>query len=159
MSQGFSPYSGDSFGSPGGNFSGPNPEPPHRPVTGATAFKPTSSSGSAGSFRAASAPVHCLIPSLVLGLIGVVLNAVITFGSATATDSIFAILAGLGWALAGIAGVTLLAWYFNTDNKRRGSGFYTEIGWKKAVYYATMAVLVIAVVWSAVDIALWVGKL
>lgn len=106
-----------------------------------------------------SAPVHCLVPSLVLGLVGVVLNAVLTFGSSVATDTNFFVMAGLGWLLAGIAGVTLLGWYFTTDNKRRAAGFYTEIGWKKAVYYATMVVLVIAVVWSAVDIALWVGKL
>lgn len=159
MSQGFSPYSGGSFGSPGGNFSGANPEPPSSPAAGAATFTPSSGSGGAGAFRASSAPVHCLIPSLVLGLIGLVLNAVITFGPATATDSTFATFALLGWALAGLAGVTLLAWYFNADNDRRASGFYTEIGWKKAVYYATMVVLVIAVVWSAVDIALWAGKL
>lgn len=156
MSQGFSPYSGDSFGSPGGNFSGSHPGPSPQP---SPQFSGTSGSGSSTSLRSASAPVHCLVPSLVLGLLGVVLNAVITFGGSTATDTNFIIFAGLGWALAGIAGVTLLAWYFSTDNKRRAAGFYTEIGWKKAMYYATMVVLVIAVVWSAVDIALWVGKL
>lgn len=156
MSQGFSPYSGDSFGSPGGNFSGPySGSSTHAP----SQFPGASGAGSSTSLRAASAPVHCLIPSLVLGVIGVVLNAVITFGGSTATDTNFIIFAGLGWALAGIAGVTLLAWYFSTDNKRRAAGFYTEIGWKKAMYYATMVVLVTAVVWSAVDIALWVGKL
>ncbi|WP_231598766.1 hypothetical protein [Corynebacterium occultum] len=100
-----------------------------------------------------------LAPSLILGLIGIILNAWLTFGSLVATDTTFGITAIVAWFLSGFLGVSCLGLYFSENNKRRASGFYSHVDWKKGIFYATVAALVIAVLWSAVDIALWAGKL
>ncbi len=167
MTQGFSPYSGDSFDAPSGGFPGqgasgpgypggpggfgPGPQGPGGPVA------PLAGSTGTGMTRT-SAPVKYLLPSFAAGLIALVLNAVATFGDFEATDTSFAILSGIAWALAGLVGITALGGYFAKDNKHRGSGFYTEIGWKKTLYWVTVVMLVVAIIWSAVDIAQWVGK-
>lgn len=148
MTQGFSPYPGDSFGVPSGSF--PGADPGAAPAAG--------SSGPRLS-RATSAPVLRLLPSLVCGVISLVLSVVITFGGHQATDTSFAVLAFVAWALAGVVGITALGWYFSEDNERRGSGLYLEVDWKRVLYWATVVVLVIAVIWSAVNIAQWAGKL
>lgn len=147
MAQGFTPYSGGSFGSSPGGFSG----------AGAGSFPATSNAPR--TTKATTEPVFHLAPSLLLGVVGIVLNAVITFGDHVATDTTYGVLALIAWFLAGVLGISLLGWYFLEVNKRRGAGFYIKVGWKKAAAWVTFAVLSIAVLWSAIDIALWVGKL
>lgn len=159
MSHGFSPNSGGSYGSPDGGFASPSQRPAGGPGASPAGFGVPSPAGGSGARRTTSAPVHCLIPSLVLAVVAVIINAWLTFGPATATEGLFAALAAVAWGLAGVLGVTALSWYFITDNKRRGAGFYTEIGWKKLLFAITAAGLIIGVVWSAIDFALWVGKL
>jgi hypothetical protein len=147
MAQGFTPYSGGSFGGSSGGSAGPGPGGP---------FPATTPSRST---RASSEPVLHLLPSLVLGLVGIGLNAMLTFGDFVATDSSWAPWSFLAWFLAGVLGISLLGWYFTEVNKRKGAGFFTRVGWKKAVAGLTFAVLGVAVLWSAIDIAQWAGKL
>lgn len=151
MTQGFSPYSGGSFGSPSEGFSAAAP-------TSSTSAPPTGPVSSV-STRVESAPVARLLPSLALGLLSLGLSVLITFGSYEATDTSFAIFAFVSWAIAGILGISLLGWYFAENNRRRGESLYVDVGWKKAVYVITLVVLASAVVWSAINIAQWAGKL
>lgn len=108
--------------------------------------------------RLQSAPTEWILPGLVLGLISLGLNAWITFGAPVATDNLFLIVAGIAWVLAGILSVLSIGKYMSAVNERKSTGFYTEVPWKKALFTATAVLLVFAVVWSALDIALWVGK-
>lgn len=91
-------------------------------------------------------------------MISLGLNSWITFGPLVATDATFAIVAMVAWALAGVCGVLLIGKHMAEVNERKSSGFYTEIPWKRALFYLTAVILLIAVVWSAVDIAQWAGK-
>lgn len=141
---------------PPGGFSGPaTPSVTGTPPGGSA---PAPGSGG-GGFRTGSAPALLLLPSLLCGLIGLILNFVLLFGSAEATDTSFAVTAAISWALAVLLGIPLLALYFTEDNKRRGAGFYIEVDWKKVLYWSTIIALVAAVIFSAVHFALWVGKL
>lgn len=156
MAQGFTPYSGGSFGNSPGDYSGAGSGASTN-FAGGSSFSTTSTSGK--SAKATSAPTLRLLPSFILGIIGVVLNAVITFGSHVATDTSYAVLAVLAWFLAGVLGISLLGWYFTENSRRKSAGSYFTVGWKKTLYWSTVALLLIAVVWSAVDIAQWAGKL
>lgn len=207
MSQGFTPFPGDSAGSsPGGQ--GPNPSDSGPPPFGQPGFgqsgsgrshyddsgfssgksvsnpfqpgqaggfgqsstpafgspadtpPPTTPGGGGSGFRgASSAPVERLIPSLALGVIGILLNLWLTLGSPVATDTTFGVIALIAWVLSGVVGVSCLSLYFAENNRRRATGFYSRVDWKKGIFYATVAALLIAVVWSALDVALWAGKL
>ncbi|QGU05582.1 hypothetical protein [Corynebacterium comes] len=108
--------------------------------------------------KATSQPVLHLLPSLVAGVIGLVLNGVLVFGDHVATDTAWGVIAIVAWAVAGVAGVTALGWYFTEINKRKGEGFFSTVGWKNLVAWLTYAVLLIAIMWSAFNIAQWVGK-
>lgn len=151
-----------SFGAPPGMS--PGTPPAASPMTGfdATPAAVGSTPGgltSVGSFKATSAPVQALIPSLVLGIVSVIISMVLTFGSHTPTDNAFKVLSTTAWLAAGLLGVSLLGLYFNADNKQRASGFYSIIGWKKALYWTTVSLLFVGIVWSAIEIGQWVGKL
>lgn len=177
MSQGFPPFPGDTPGSSPGGFGGSNSggfgggqgNPGGFGGSGGfggfggsggdSGFNAPDIGASTGPRRATSAPVGRLIPSLVLGLIGVSLNAWLSFSSAVATDTSFGITAVIAWLLSGVLGIVCLGLYFTANDKQKATGFYSRIGWKKALLYFTAVVLLIAVVWSAIDIALWVGKL
>lgn len=148
MAQGFTPYSGGSFGGSRAGSTGPGPESQFSAA-------PTPSR----STKASSEPVPRLLPSLILGLVGIGLNAMLTFGDFVATDSAWALWSFVAWFLSGVLGISLLGWYFLEVNRRRGAGFFIRVGWKKVVAGLTFAVLAIAVLWSAIDIAQWAGKL
>ena len=117
----------------------------------------SSGSGRAGG-RLQSAPTEWILPGLVLGLISLGINAWITFGVPVATDNLFGIVAGIAWVLAGILGVPSIGKYMSAVNDRKSTGFYSEVPWKKVLFTATVVLLVAAVLWSALDIALWAGK-
>ncbi len=156
MSQGFSPHSGGSFGTPPGGFSRPSTPP----VTGTPPGGfPSAPESGGGGFRTGSAPALLLLPSLLCGIIGLILNFVLLLGSAETTDTSFAVTAVIGWALAVFVGIPLLGLYFREDNRRRGAGLYIEMDWKRALYWFTIVALIAAVIFSAVHFALWVGKL
>ncbi|BAU97081.1 hypothetical protein N24_2819 [Corynebacterium suranareeae] len=155
-SGGFTPAG--SSGSPSG-FSTPHAAPQSPAPGSSTGSSLGSSSGRrrAGG-RLQSAPTEWILPGLVLGLISLGLNAWITFGAPVATDNLFFIVAVTAWVLAGILSVLSIGKYISTVNERKSTGFYTEVPWKKTLFTVTAILLIAAVVWSALDIALWVGK-
>lgn len=154
MTQGFTPYSGGTYGKPPGDSPGPGAGSPYDPTTGGS-FPVTAAPRTR---TASSQPVLHLLPSLLAGVIGLGLNAFLQFGDHVATDTSWGVIAVAAWVIAGIIGVSALGWYFAEVNKRRGQGFYSVVGWKNLVAWLTYAVLLIAVVWSAFNFAQWVGK-
>lgn len=119
----------------------------------------SSPGGSGGGSRLQSAPVVWVAAGLALGLIGIGLNAWLTFGSLVATDGLFLVIAGIAWGLAGLVGALLIGKHMTEVNTRKATGFYTEDTGKKVLFNIAAVLLVIAVIWSAWDIALWMGKL
>ena len=150
MTQGFTPYSGGSYGKSPGGFSPAGAGPSFGPTTGGTTR--------ATARAATSQPVSKLLPSLLTGIVGLVINAVLQFGDHVATDRMWGLLAMIAWAVAGVIGVTLLGGYFTEVNKRRGAGYYSTVGWRNTVAWVTYGTLLFAIIWSAFNIAQWVGK-
>ncbi|MBV7292616.1 hypothetical protein [Corynebacterium sp. TAE3-ERU16] len=145
------PY-GAEYGS-GGSY-------PDYGTTGSADFgEPVPTGTSSGTISENSAPVVSLVPSLVLAVVSLILSGVITFSSMGPTDSSYRAMSLIAWAAAGVVGITAMSLYFIADTKRRALGFYQIVSWKQAVYFATVVLLFVAVVWSAVEIGLWVGKL
>lgn len=100
-----------------------------------------------------------LVPGLVLGVAAVVMTLILLFGSISPVSGTYAGMAFGAWALAGLLGVSSLAFYFSEDTRRRANGMYSIVGWKQGLYWATLAVLFIAIILSSLCIALWVGRL
>lgn len=125
------------------------------------ASTPPAPGGGAGtaSREPSSAPATWLIPGLVLGLIALVLTIILLVGSISPVSGTYAGMAFGAWALAGLLGVSSLAFYFSEDTRRRANGMYSIVGWKQGLYWATLAVLFIAIILSSLCIALWAGRL
>ncbi|ANE04900.1 hypothetical protein [Corynebacterium crudilactis] len=151
---GASGSSGGAFGGSNQNASGSGFNSGSAPVSSSR----HSSGKKRGSGRLQSAPLEWILPGLVLGLISIGLNAWITFGSPVATDTSFFAVAVIAWILAGILGVLSVGKYMATVNERKSTGFYTEDPVKKLLFVSAAVLLLIAVLWSAGDIALWAGK-
>ena len=185
MSQGFNPPSGgSSFGSSFGQQPGSGGAS-NAPASGSGFGAPSSPGGSAGfggnsgnsssggAFGASpfgapasstsrpitKAPVAKLIPSLVLAIIGIGLNMWLLVGDLVATDQTFVIVAGLAWVLSGIGGFSFLGLYFSALNHNRAHGIFSDEMPRRLMFYATNVLLVIAVLWSAFNIAQFFGKL
>ncbi|MFP7365983.1 hypothetical protein SFC07_09455 [Corynebacterium callunae] len=105
------------------------------------------------------APIKKLIPSLVFALLGIGLNIWLIFSDIVATDTAFLIVSGAAWGLAGIFGISMLSWYFNGLNEARANGIFVDESARKAFFYVTAIALLIAVLWSAFNIAQFFGKL
>lgn len=105
-----------------------------------------------------TAPVARLVPSLVMGVISVVISLVLFFSSTTATDSSYLPLTMAAWVLAGVLGIGALGVYFKGDADARASGMFVSVGWKEALYWATIVVLGLGVLLSAIHAGLYVGK-
>lgn len=122
---------------------------------------PPALDGGAGSVarEPSSAPARWLIPGLVLGVIALVMTIVLLTGKVSPVTGTYAGMAFGAWALSGLLGVSSLAFYFSEDTRRRANGMYSIVGWKQGLYWATLAVLFIAVILSSLCIALWAGRL
>lgn len=112
----------------------------------------------APEFNTTSAPHALLLPSLILALIALIIDAVVGFGPLRSIDTQWGVLTGIAWALSGIVGVSALGLYFTKNTEARANGLYEIVGWKQTLFYATVAVLVIAVVMSSIMFALWFGR-
>lgn len=132
-----------------GDYSGPLPGAPGsaEPAGGASPLEPS------------SAPATWLVPGLALGVIALVMTAILLLGDISPISGTYAGMAFGAWALAGLVGVSSLAFYFSEDTRRRANGMYSIVGWKQGLYWATLAVLLIAIILSSLCIALWVGRL
>lgn len=151
----------DSFGGPSsdpfapaseGGYSGPRPGEPG--LAG-----PAGATGGSSSLEPSSAPATWLVPGLVLGVAALVMTLILLLGNISPVSGTYAGMAFGAWALAGLLGVSSLAFYFSEDTRRRANGMYSIVGWKQGLYFATLAVLLIAIILSSLCIALWVGRL
>lgn len=132
---------------PGGGWSAPQqPVQPQAPAPAHEEFKTT------------SAPHTLLLPSLILALVSLILDAIVGFGPLRSIDTQWGVLTGVAWALSGIVGVSALGLYFTKNTEARANGLYEIVGWKQTLFYATIAALAIAVVISSVMFALWFGR-
>ncbi|WP_141738131.1 hypothetical protein [Corynebacterium sp. HMSC30G07] len=109
-------------------------------------------------FTTTSAPHLMLVPSLALAVISLVMLAIAGFGPLRSIDAQWGVLSGVAWALSGIVGVSALGLYFSKNTQARAEGLYEIVGWKQALFYVTVAALVIAVVLSSIMFALWFGR-
>lgn len=109
-------------------------------------------------FTTTSAPHLMLVPSLALAVISLVMLAIAGFGPLRSIDAQWGVLSGVAWALSGIVGVSALGLYFSKNTQARAEGLYQIVGWKQALFYVTVAALVIAVVLSSIMFALWFGR-
>ena len=109
-------------------------------------------------FTTTSAPHLMLVPSLALAVISLVMLAIAGFGPLRSIDAQWGVLSGVAWALSGIVGVSALGLYFSKNTQARAEGLYQIVGWRQALFYVTVAALVIAVVLSSIMFALWFGR-
>ena len=109
-------------------------------------------------FTTTSAPHLMLVPSLVLAVISLVMLTITGFGPLRSIDAQWGVLSGIAWALSGIVGVSALGLYFSKNTQARAEGLYEIVGWKQALFYVTVAALVVAVVLSSIMFALWFGR-
>ncbi len=61
----------------------------------------------------------------------------------------------LGWALAGPIGVAFLTLFVNRDIKARSASLYVKTKASTVVYWGAVVVVVVAVIWTAIQLADW----
>lgn len=113
------------------------------------------SSGGAPSF--ATGPWHWVLAAMAAAVIGLIL-AIVNYFIATPTDGIYPALAFGGWALAGIVTFILLGLHLLEDTRRQASGPYIGTASQTTLYRAAAGVGLLAVVATAIEIALWASK-
>ncbi|WP_018023265.1 hypothetical protein [Corynebacterium ulceribovis] len=163
-SGGFGSPNSEGFGSPApspapsGGFGSPAPA-----QSGGFGSNSSTSSGFDGgtsseplTFR--SGPWSWVIAAMVAAVLGLILGLVAHFGPFTATDTSYLVLAVIGWALAGIATFVLLGVYLTEDTKRQSEGPYIGIYGQIVTYRAAAGIGLVAVVVTAIEIALSVSK-
>lgn len=155
----YSPFPTSGGGSAhGGSPFAANDSPFSRaPQGGSSPF--TGSSPELGQLQQNSAPSPRLIPGLAMGLVSILLSLYLFFSATAATETKYLVFSVIAWGLAGILGIGSLGWYFTGDAKARAEGNYLSVDWKNFLYWVTLAVLAVAVVLSAIHVALWFGKL
>ncbi|AGP29785.1 hypothetical protein [Corynebacterium terpenotabidum] len=156
-------------GSPGG-FTSPAPSAAPTPVT----FGPPAS-GPTGGFNAApgptdltsGAPTASLTPvtgpwafiaaATAAAVLGLLLGIAAPL-TGSATDDLFHYLAIAGWVLAGIVTFILLGLHTGKDTKRQAESFYIGTPAQKTLYRVSAGLACVAVIITAVEIALWISK-
>ena len=143
---------GDGFGSGGGGFGTGG-------ASGGAGFDPSGAGpadGAATTYR--SGPWPWVIAATVTAVIGLVLG-IVAFFTAEPTDGAYSALAFGGWALAGIVTFILLGVHLTEDTKRQASGPYIGNAGQIALYRAAAGIGLVAVIVTAIEIALWASKL
>lgn len=143
---------GDGFGSGGGGFGTGG-------ASGGAGFDPSGAGpadGAATTYR--SGPWPWVIAATVTAVIGLVLG-IVAFFTAEPADGAYSALAFGGWALAGIVTFILLGVHLTEDTKRQASGPYIGNAGQIALYRAAAGIGLVAVIVTAIEIALWASKL
>ncbi|WP_232247020.1 hypothetical protein [Corynebacterium freneyi] len=143
---------GDGFGSGGGGFGSGG-------ASGGAGFDPSGTGpadAAATTYR--SGPWPWVIAATVTAVIGLILG-IVAFFTAEPTDGAYSALAFGGWALAGIVTFILLGVHLTEDTKRQASGPYIGNAGQIALYRAAAGIGLVAVIVTAIEIALWASKL
>lgn len=114
-------------------------------------------SGGGAAVRLRTGPWSWVIAATVSAVAGLLL-AIGAALSGTPTDATWPALALPGWALAGIVTFVLLGAHLVADTRRQAEGPYIST-WAQTVLYRVAAVVgILAVVATAIEIALWASK-
>ena len=105
-----------------------------------------------------SGPWSWVLAAMGAAVVGLILGVVAHFGPFTATETPYLGLSLVGWALAGIATFVLLGVYISEDTKRQAEGPYIGVPGQIITYRAAAVIGLIAVVITAIEIALYVSK-
>ena len=154
---GFDSLSGG-FGADGTTYGGGGYNPSQEGFSATHNAQPGGALGESGQLAFTSAPHLLLLPSLISGIIAVVLSLVLFTDAFTVSNSKYLPIAAGAWAFAGIVGIGCFGPYFRADNAQRTSGIYQVIGWKQGLYWATVIAVLLGIVLSAIHLGLWVGK-
>lgn len=103
-------------------------------------------------------PWPWVIAATATAVIGLILGLVAYF-TATPTDGAYSALAFGGWALAGIVTFVLLGMHLMEDTRRQAAGPYIGSTGQVALYRAAAGIGLVAVIVTAIEIALWASKL
>lgn len=163
-SGGFGSGSGSGFGSGGGSgdgggFGGGGSGFGGGGAAGGSGFDPVGAGAadeSATTYR--SGPWPWVIAAALTAVIGLILG-IAAFFTAEPTDGAYSALAFGGWALAGIVTFVLLGVHLMEDTKRQAAGPYIGNAGQIALYRAAAGIGLVAVIVTAIEIALWASKL
>lgn len=157
------------FGSPGGVTS-PAPSAAPTPVTfGPPASGPTGafnttpgptdlgSDAPAASLTPVTGPWAFIAAATAAAVLGLLLGLAAPL-TGSATDDLFHYLAIAGWVLAGIVTFILLGLHTGKDTKRQAESFYIGTPAQKTLYRVSAGLACVAVIITAVEIALWISK-
>ncbi len=65
----------------------------------------------------------------------------------------------VAWAISGPLAIGLLAAFSGFDTRQRAKGIYSGAEWVRPAYWVCLVLCLLAVIGSAIRIALWVGRL
>jgi hypothetical protein len=102
------------------------------------------------ALAAARPPLQWLWAALAAGLVGLALAAV---------DTDHAVLTVIAWLITGPVAFGLLSTFTSADTRQRARALYVSPTWAPMAYWVVTALVLLAVVGSALRIAEWVGRL
>lgn len=106
----------------------------------------------AASLSVTRPPLALVVAAFGFALVGIALGTV-----AASTDS-SALLAFVGWLLAGPAAIGVLAWFTHIDTRRRLNSVYSAPTWLSTGYWVVVATCGAGIALGAWQIALWAGR-
>ncbi|MBV7294584.1 hypothetical protein KRX51_01465 [Corynebacterium sp. TAE3-ERU12] len=112
---------------------------------------------SSAPLQVITGPWHWVSAAIVSAAIGVCLGAAAPM-VATATDSLWAVLALTGWILAGVVTFVLVGVHTIADTQRQAAGPYLSTPAQEWLYRVAIVVGLAGVVLTAIEIAMWAAK-
>ncbi|WP_296102944.1 hypothetical protein [uncultured Corynebacterium sp.] len=119
----------------------------------------STNAGLAGGVSVVEAPVPYLLPSLILSIVSLAICLWVIFRPVYVTEGIYLPVVGVSWITSGLLSISLLSLYFIKNTKRKAEGVYIYKTWKTLFYWFTILLIITAVIVSAVQLGLWVGKI
>lgn len=121
----------------------------------------TGAGASTGPLKFGTGPWHWVITAIGCAVVGLILGIVAYFTASSAssfTSTTFKAMAFAGWVIGGILTFIFLGLHVVEDNKRRASGPYIENATQVLLYRVAACVGLIAIVVTAIEIALVFAK-
>lgn len=149
--------SGSGFGTPSGGGGSGFGVPTDNGGSSGFDATPGSSTGESSS-EYGTGPWPWVIAATATAVIGLILG-IVAWVALSPTDGAYTALAFGGWALAGIVTFVLLGVHLTEDTRRQAAGPYIGNSMQSALYRVAAGVGLVAVVVTAIEIALWASKL
>lgn len=119
------------------------------------AFTDSPGAASMPTFEVAGPPLRLFASAFGVAVIGLVLG-MLTFFDALRNSS--ALVALIGWFMAGPAAIGVLAWCSRLDTRRRLSAVYSAPAWLRHAYWVVLATCAAGIGMGAWQLALWAGR-